>query len=251
MFIGLDAKSLKGHGGLVVRSRLRGRRAPGAKPDSTEDPPSREILAAAPEGSDLSKIVIRLGGFHLLSSFSGVIGYIMQGSGIKEVLSLIYAPNSLDKMLTGHACSRAVIAHTLLHLTLVTIISKELFIDDDMDANLQNTIEDVKNNTISYNDIENCDEKTEALLDQCNKKLKQYEGRGSTGKLWIQYFHMVSIAKEFIRAERMGDWQAHLNCVKEMIPYFHASWHFPYAKSTYLYLQDMLLLENLIDPSVF
>ncbi|GBO46046.1 hypothetical protein AVEN_203613-1 [Araneus ventricosus] len=154
-------------------------------------------------------------------------------------------------MLTGHACSRAVIAHTLLHLTLVTIISKELFIDDDMDANLQNTIEDVKNNTISYNDIENCDEKTEALLDQCNKKLKQYEGRGSTGKLWIQYFHMVSIAKEFIRAERMGDWQAHLNCVKEMIPYFHASWHFPYAKSTYLYLQDMLLLENLIDPSVF
>ncbi|GBM58493.1 Alpha-catulin [Araneus ventricosus] len=154
-------------------------------------------------------------------------------------------------MLTGYAYTRAVIAHTLLHLTLATIISKELVIDDDMDANLQNTIEDVKNNTISYKDIENCDEKTEALLDQCNKKLKQYEGRGSTGKLWVQYFHMVLIAKEFIRAERLGDWQAHLNCVKEMIQYFHASWHFPYAKSTYLYLQDMLLSENLIDPSVF
>ncbi|GBM20542.1 hypothetical protein AVEN_261673-1 [Araneus ventricosus] len=133
----------------------------------------REILAAAPEGSDLSKIVIRLGGFHSLSSFFGAIGYIMQGSDIKEVLSLIYAPNSLDKMLTGHACARA---HTLLHLTLATIISKELVIDDDMDANLQTAIEDVKNNTISYNDIENCDEKTDALLDQCNKKLKQYEG---------------------------------------------------------------------------
>ncbi|GBL75022.1 hypothetical protein AVEN_243815-1 [Araneus ventricosus] len=126
-------------------------------------------------------------------------------------------------MLTGHAYARAVRAHTLLHLTLATIISKELIIDDDLDANLQNTIEDVKNNTISYNDIKNCDEKTEALLYQCNKKLKQCEERGSTGKLWIQYFHMVSIAKEFIRAERMGDWQAHLNCVKEMIPNFHAS----------------------------
>ncbi|GBM22601.1 hypothetical protein AVEN_182200-1 [Araneus ventricosus] len=201
---------------------------------------AREVLSAAPEGSDLSKIVIRLGGFHLLSSFFGAIGYIMQGSGIKEVLSLIYAPNSSDKMLTEYAC---VIAHTLLHLTLATIISKELVIDDDMEANLQNTIEDVKNNTISCNDIENCDEKTEALLDQCNKKLKQYEGRGSTGKLWIQYFHMVSFAKEFIRAERMGDWQAHLNCVKEMIPYFHASWHFPYAKFTYLHLQQQLLLK--------
>ncbi|GBN55565.1 hypothetical protein AVEN_205043-1 [Araneus ventricosus] len=62
---------------------------------------------------------------------------------------------------------------------------------------------------------------------------------------------MVSIAKEFIRAERMGDWQAHLNCVNEMIPYFHASGHFPYAKSAHLYLEDMLQLENLIDTSVF
>ncbi|GBM56517.1 hypothetical protein AVEN_140589-1 [Araneus ventricosus] len=184
---------------------------------------AREIEAAAPEGSDLSKIVIRLGGFHLLSSFFGAIGYIMQRSGIKEVLSLIYAPNSLDKMLTGHAYARAVEAHTLFHLTLAAIIPKELVIDDDMDSNLQNTIEDAKSNTILYNDIENCDEKTEALLYQCNKKLKQYEGRGSTGKLWIQYFHMVSIAKEFIRAERMGYWQAHLNCVKEMILYFRAS----------------------------
>ncbi|GBM92284.1 hypothetical protein AVEN_158429-1 [Araneus ventricosus] len=212
---------------------------------------AREIVAAAPDGSDLSKIVIRLGGFNLLSSFSGAVGYIMQGNGIKEVLSLIYVPNSLGKMLTGHAYVRAVRVHTLLHLTLATIISRELLIDDYMDANLQNTIEDVKNNTISYNDIENCDEKTEALLYQCNKKLKQYVGRGSTGKLWIQYFHMVSIAKEFIRAERMGGWRAHLNCVKEMIPYFHAPGHFPYAKSTYLYLQDMLQLKNLIDPSVF
>ncbi|GBO34416.1 Sodium-dependent multivitamin transporter [Araneus ventricosus] len=160
---------------------------------------AREIVAAAPEGSDLSKIVIRLEGFHLLSSFFGAFGYIMQESGIKRALSLIYAPNSLDKMLTGHAYARAVRADTLRHLTLATIISKELVIDDDMDANLQNTIEDVKNNTISYNDIGNCDEKTEALLYQCNKKIKQYEGRGSIGKLWIQYFHMVSIVKEFIR----------------------------------------------------
>ncbi|GBL62065.1 hypothetical protein AVEN_180581-1 [Araneus ventricosus] len=171
---------------------------------------AREIVVAAPEGSDLSKIVIRLEGFPLLSSFFGAFGYIMKGSGIKEVLSLIYAPNSLDKMLTVYAYARAVRAHTLLHLTLATIISKELVIDDDMDANLQNTIEDVKNNTISYTDIENCDEKTEALLYQCNKKLKQYEGRGSIGKLWIQYFHIVLIAKEFIRAQPSAAAYQHL-----------------------------------------
>lgn len=53
---------------------------------------------------------------------------------------------------------------------------------------------------------------------------------------------MVSIAKEFIRAERMGDWKAHLKSIREMLPYFHASGHFPYAKSAHLYLQDMLQL---------
>ncbi|GBM41257.1 hypothetical protein AVEN_180549-1 [Araneus ventricosus] len=62
---------------------------------------------------------------------------------------------------------------------------------------------------------------------------------------------MVSTAKEFIRAERMGDWQAHLNCFQEVFPYFHASGHFPYAKSVHLYLQGMLQLENFINPSVF
>lgn len=41
---------------------------------------AREIVSAAPEGSDLSKIIVRLGGFHLLMSFFGAIGYIMQGS---------------------------------------------------------------------------------------------------------------------------------------------------------------------------
>ncbi|KAL4718413.1 hypothetical protein ACJJTC_016034 [Scirpophaga incertulas] len=102
---------------------------------------AREIVSAAPEESDLSKIIVRLGGFYLLMSFFGAIGYIMQGSGIKEVLSLIYAPYSLEKMLNGHAYARAVRAHTLLHLTLATIISKELVLDSEIDENLTNTIE--------------------------------------------------------------------------------------------------------------
>lgn len=213
---------------------------------------AREIVSAAPEGSEVSKIVVRLGGFHLLMSFFGAIGQIMQGSGIKEVLSLIYATNSLDKMLNGHAYARAVRAHTLLHLTLATIISEELVIDDEMHANLQDTVNLIMNNTISYVDIENGDEMAEALLEQFNKKLKEYEQRGPTAKLWTQYFHMVSIAKEFVRAERMGDWKAHLNSIREMLPYFHASGHFHYAKSAHLYLQDMLQLKNLIDdPEVF
>ncbi|CAG4972672.1 unnamed protein product [Parnassius apollo] len=107
-----------------------------------------------------------------------------------------------------------------------TVISKELLLDSEMDENLTNTIELVTNKTISCNDIEEGDEIAEALLDQFNEKLQEHGERGPTAKLWIQYFHMVSIAKEFIRAKRMGDWRPHLNCVKEMLPYLHASGHF-------------------------
>lgn len=212
---------------------------------------AREIVSAASEGSELSKIIVRLGGFHLLMSFFGAIGYIMQGSGLKEVLTEIYAPKSLEKMLNGHAYARAVRAHTLLQLTLALRILKELAIDDVMDANLIITVENILNNTLSYNDIEDDEEISGQLLDLFNKKLMEYQKRGPTAQLWVQYFRMVSIAKEFIRAERMGDWQAHLNSVKEMLPYFHASGHLPYAKSAHFYLQDMLLLEEVIDPSVY
>ncbi|KAJ8928317.1 hypothetical protein NQ314_019129 [Rhamnusium bicolor] len=130
-------------------------------------------------------------------------------------------------MLNGHAYARAVRAHMLLQLTLAIIVSKDLVIDDEMVANLNITIENF------------------------NQKLKEYEERGPTAKLWIQYFHKLSIAKEFIRAERMGNFQAHLNSIIEMFPYFHASGHFPYDKSAHLYLQDMLQLENLLNPSVY
>lgn len=49
----------------------------------------------------------------------------------------------------------------------------------------------------------------------------------------------MSIAEEFIGAERMGDWQV------------RASGHFSYAKSAYLYLQDILQLKSCMDPDVY
>lgn len=41
-----------------------------------------EIVAAA---QDLDKIIVRLGGFHLLMSYLGSIGQIMTGSGLAEL----------------------------------------------------------------------------------------------------------------------------------------------------------------------
>ena len=60
---------------------------------------------------------------------------------------------------------------------------------------------------------------------------------------------MVTLLKEFIETERSGNWQLHLKCVQQMLPFFHASGHFLYAKSCHLYLQDMLNLKSKMDPT--
>lgn len=62
---------------------------------------------------------------------------------------------------------------------------------------------------------------------------------------------MVSIALDFIRPERLGIFEDHLNAVKRMLPYFHASGRYLYAKSAHLYVQDMIELQNTMDQQNF
>lgn len=75
--------------------------------------------------------------------------------------------------------------------------------------------------------------------------MEQLKNNGPIAQLWIQYFYMVNIVKEYIHAEKSGDWDSHLNCVKNMIPYFHASGN---AKSCQLYIQDMVNLPLTTTP---
>lgn len=64
----------------------------------------------------------------------------------------------------------------------------------------------------------------------------------TTAQLWLQYMDMIDILKNFIRAERTGNWRLHLQCVHDMLPYSAASGHRLYAKSAYVYLQMMTAL---------
>ena len=88
---------------------------------STFDQPlyikARDIISATII-SDQILSVPRLGGFHTNLSFIGCIGYIMGGSGLREILCLTYAENSVDNILSGRAYSRAIRAHTLVQQAL-------------------------------------------------------------------------------------------------------------------------------------
>ena len=63
-------------------------------------------------------IVCRLGGFHTLLSFIDRIGYGMGGSGLEEVLTEVYAEDSVLHMLSGKAYARAMRGYILIGSTL-------------------------------------------------------------------------------------------------------------------------------------
>ncbi|KAL8604331.1 hypothetical protein ACOMHN_028094 [Nucella lapillus] len=69
---------------------------------------STMIIDGEPPNSPLCSIVLRLGGFHCHMSFLGCIGRLMAGSGLKQVLEVAFASNSVIHMLSGKSVSRAV-----------------------------------------------------------------------------------------------------------------------------------------------
>ncbi len=84
------------------------------------------ILAGEPHGSELHAMVIRLGGFHAGMSFLGCIGHVMSGSGLQELLEVVYSPSTVAHM-SGKAVARVLRSHLLVDAALNAIITAKTF----------------------------------------------------------------------------------------------------------------------------
>ena len=88
---------------------------------------------------------------------------------------------------------------------------------------------------------------SEKVLDRIAKKVDDQKAALSchpTARLWLQYMDMVALLRQFIKAERTGNWALHLHSLQEMLPYYAAAGHNSYAKSVHIYLQQMLRLQT-------
>ena len=65
-----------------------------------------------------------------------------------------------------------------------------------------------------------------------------------TAKLWLQYISYIQTFKNFVRAEKTGNWCLHLQSVHDMLNLFAATGHVHYAKSARLYYQQMMELKT-------
>ena len=232
------------------------------------------IIVTESVGSELKDIVLRLGGFHTEMSYLGCIGHLMAASGLQELLHLIYAPNAVIHMLTGKAISRAVRAHLIVDAVLSALVLAKTFnvplprSSDDPETGNVETEEILEATTSSHEKSARHPDLDEAAVlyekvmqglmsaDQvCQSGVltrigdavqRETESMKSsrTATLWLQYIDMVDILRKYIRAERTGNWELHLQTVSEMLPYLAACGHNHYTKSAWIYLQRMSNLRN-------
>ncbi|KAJ8870732.1 hypothetical protein PR048_027031 [Dryococelus australis] len=145
--------------------------------------------------------------------FVASIGFIISGSGIEELWMPVYAKSSVTHMISGHAFSRAVRAQLLTSQALLTMI-----------LGMEN------------------------LFGVYQEELHKLFLEVSTDEKMIPDAVESPVLGRFIRAERSGDWELHLQCVRSMLPYLHAAGHIHYAKSAHLYVQQMKELPSRMPP---
>jgi len=67
-------------------------------------------------------IVVHLGGFHVLKNCVGSVGHLMRGSGLEDVLGVIFGGNTLHHVLSGKAYARSLHGHFLIYLALNSML---------------------------------------------------------------------------------------------------------------------------------
>ena len=198
----------------------------GVTPIITFDQPlwwkAKMILVTEPLGSDLRKVVLKLGGFHTEMSFLGCVGHLMAASGLQELLELIYASNAVVYMTTGKAIARAVRGHFIVDAALNALVLASTFnvtIPEETEEFLESTENDLlKQASFLYNNLiegsvsadKICSDNVIVNISEAIAENKEQLKHSRTAKLWLQYMDMIDILRKYIRAERMGNWELHL-----------------------------------------
>lgn len=212
-----------------------------------------EIILDSPKDSHIKDIVLMLGSFHLLMNLLGAIGYLMEGSGLKEILETVYGENAITYMMTGKSVQRAIRGHLLVEKSLNGLVTEEIVKDNDTMDGLLDEVDQLYSSflcdSISLSDITSSE-----VLQRINILLKEKKSeiseRSRTSKLWILYTDMIETARSLIRADRSGSWLLHLQTISNALPIFAAAGHFNYLRSSHLYLSRMSKLKN-THPSVY
>lgn len=187
-------------------------------------------------------IVLRMGVFHTICTFLGIIGKRFQDAGLKDICieSGVITEGSVCGVLEGRRYNRAVRFHKLMYEAFMRMAwtGFENWLTENQQSK-KRAVDDAVNGLASlYDKICNTEfqDKLKSqsfvvltdLYDQYMDYLRHKNGNLS--QFWVSYLDMVEILLGLLRASREGDWKLHLSCVRNMVPWCFAYDNINYAR---------------------
>ena len=188
-----------------------------------------------------------LGCFHTFMNLLGAIGTLMEGTGLKNILEVVYGENAEVHMMTGKSVQRSFRGHLLVDKCLNHMIVSDIVDDSPEFATMVEQSEEM------YSSLLAGETTSESILTsdtmatiklELDKKKTEVRGRSKTSQLWLNYQKMLHVARSLIMADRTGSWLMHLSAVSDCLPIFAAAGHYNYLKFAYFYVQEMSELER-------
>ena len=172
------------------------------------------------------------------------IGQFMDRNGLKEILEALFSENAVVHMLTGKAVHRAFRGHLLLGQCLTDQIVSTIIVNEPGFERLVKALEQlycqVENSEIDVDRVQETDSMGKSVHAVALKKDLNYP---ELSKTWLNYQHVLRVARRPTEADRTGYWQMHLHAVSDCLPIFPAAGHPNYMKPAYMYLHNMTALE--------
>ncbi|CAG9764512.1 unnamed protein product [Ceutorhynchus assimilis] len=210
---------------------------------------AQEILWNEPPAIN-GKVTLQLGGMHLTMTFIASIGFLYRDGGLNNMLSDtdVYATNSCKQILEGKQYSRGIRALTLCADALSRLFydSFRKWMEENQNEEISTYyfVEELKNKQLNEDLLEDMLRKLAPL----KEKVTQFESIGRESSFtfgyWLSFSKAVDLLLNLLRAERTADFELHLNCIQELLPYLIAGGRHLYAKWVPIYLRDMLEVKS-------
>ena len=204
--------------------------------------------------AEFSKVVVRVGGFHIALNYLALMGEKYASSGLDDLLveSGVYGAGAVSALMKGKAYNRGVRAHKLLMEAFFRLLW-QVFLNwcqssgqDVVSRQRDELSQKIKECIAAVVKKEGDSNRIRQLSEDFTKVTEAFERYKATRRtvskmfaFWEEYLAMVNILVQFIKAERTADWDLHLTTVAAMLPHFFAMDRQNYARWLPIYLADM------------
>ena len=204
------------------------------------------------------KITMRLGGMHITMAYLASIGKLYGDGGLFDILteSDVYAEGTARQMLQGKQLARGVRSIKLASEALFRLFWKAMqsWLEKQgqcaMTEEQEQLLRDVQH-AFHGNDKATAQQfigEVETELHEIQKKIQKFTNEGvkqsATFGYWIMFLNGADLLLRILCSEREADFQLHLNCMCEVMPWFRAAGRTNYSKYMPVYVAEMKALEH-------